>query len=55
MGEYSYATGCYQSYQRICSRLPSDQKAGACHEEGLAECEDLAKRFRTWLESNPSH
>jgi hypothetical protein len=49
--DYSYATGCYQAYERICGKLLTDSQRDVCQEDGLDVCEKYAHVFGDWIRS----
>ncbi|MFL5814148.1 MAG: hypothetical protein ACJ763_11275 [Bdellovibrionia bacterium] len=51
--DYSYATGCYHAYERICGKLLTDSQRDVCREDGLDVCEKYAHAFGDWIRSGP--
>ncbi len=51
---YSYATGCFQAYERICGKLLTDSQRDVCREDGLSVCEKYAHDFGEWIRSGSS-
>jgi hypothetical protein len=49
--DYSYATGCYHAYERICGKLLTDSQRDVCREDGLDVCEKYAHSFGDWIRS----